>query len=74
MPDSVKGFLEIPNYMVEVLLVLKVLLTQYSEVEDPLCCASSCLEASLFFCDNLLRLCLQCVQYDLQHDFAWVAY
>ena len=26
-----------------------------------------------FFSDDLLRLWLQSVQYDLQHDFAWVA-
>ena len=32
----------------------------------------SCSEASLFFGDDLLRLWLQSVQYDLQHDFAWV--
>ena len=26
----------------------------------------------MFFGDDLLRLCLQSVQYDLQHAFAWV--
>ena len=31
------------------------------------------LEACLFFSDDLLRLWLQSVQYDLQHDFVWVA-
>ena len=30
------------------------------------------LEACLFFGDDLLCLWLQSVQYDLQHDFAWV--
>ena len=30
------------------------------------------LEACLFSSDDLLRLWLQSVQYDLQHDFAWV--
>ena len=29
-------------------------------------------QACLFFGDDLLRLWLQSVQYDLQHDFAWV--
>ena len=29
-------------------------------------------EACLFFGDDLLRLWLQSVQYDLRHDFAWV--
>ena len=36
------------------------------------CDASSCSETCLFFSDDL-RLWLQSVQYDLQHDFAWVA-
>ena len=40
-------------------------------VEDLLCGAPSCSEACLFFSNNLLRLWLQSVQYDLQHDFAW---
>ena len=34
--------------------------------------APSCSEARLFFSDDLLRLWLQSVQYDLRHDFAWV--
>ena len=37
-----------------------------------LCGALSCSEACLFFSDDLLHLWLQSVQYDLQHDFAWV--
>ena len=41
-------------------------------VEDLLCGTPSCSEACLFFGDDLLRLWLQSVQYDLQHDFAWV--
>ena len=36
-----------------------------------LCGAPSCSEACLFFSDDL-RLWLQSVQYDLQHDFASV--
>ena len=31
-----------------------------------------CSGACLFFGDDLLRLWLHSVQYDLQHDFAWV--
>ena len=31
-----------------------------------------CSEARRFFSDDLLRLWLQSIQYDLQHDFAWV--
>ena len=38
-----------------------------------LCGAPSCAESCLFFSDDLLRLWLQSVQYDLQHDLAWVA-
>ena len=30
------------------------------------------LKPACFFSDDLLRLWLQYVQYDLQHDFAWV--
>ena len=41
-------------------------------VKDLLCGAPSCSEACLFFSDDLLRLWLQSVQYDLQYDFAWV--
>ena len=37
-----------------------------------LCGAPACSEVWLFFSDDLLRLCLQSVQYDLQHDFTWV--
>ena len=36
-----------------------------------LCGAPSCSEACLFFSDDL-RLWLQSVQYDLQHNFSWV--
>ena len=41
MPYSVKGFLEINEDMVQILLVLEVLFTQDSKVEDLLCCAFS---------------------------------
>ena len=39
---------------------------------NELCGAPSCSEGCLFFSDDLFRLWLQSVQYDLQHDFAWV--
>ena len=58
--------------MVEVLLVLEMLLTKDSYVEDLLCGAPACSEACLFFSDDLLRPWLQSVQYGLQYDFAWV--
>ena len=48
MPYSVKGFFEIDEDMVQILLVLEVLFTQDSEVEDLFCGASSRSEPSLF--------------------------
>ena len=41
---------------------------------EDLCGAPSCSEACLFFSDDFLHLWLQSVQYDLQHDFAWVTW
>ena len=72
MPNPVEGLLEDYEDMVEVMLVLEIFLTEDSSVEDLHCGAPSCSEACLFFSDDLLRLWLQSVQYDLQHDFAWV--
>ena len=57
--------------MGEVLLVLEIFLTQNVSVEDLLCDTPSCSEACPFFGDDL-RLWLQSVQYDHQHDFVWV--
>ena len=72
MPNRVEGFFEVYQDMVQVLLVPEIFLTEDSYVEDLLCGTPSCSEACLFFGDDLLRLRLQSVQYDLQHDFAWV--
>ena len=53
--------------------MLEIFLTNDLQVEDLLCVAPSCFEVCrLFFNDDLLRFWLQSVQYDLQHDFAWV--
>ena len=41
MPYSVKDFFEINEDMVQILLMLEVLFTQDSKVEDLLCSASS---------------------------------
>ena len=49
MPYSVKGFFEINEDMVEILLMLEVLFTQDSKVADLFCDASSGSEPSLFF-------------------------
>ena len=72
MPNSVEGFSDVYENMVEVLLVLEIFLTKDSYVEDLLCGAPACSEACLFFSDDLLRPWLQSVQYGLQYDFAWV--
>ena len=53
MPYSVRGFFEIDEDMVQILLVLEVLFTQDSEVEDLFCGASSRSEPSLFFSNYL---------------------
>ena len=71
MPNPVEGLLEVHEDMVEVLLVLKIFLTDDSWVENLLCDAPLCTEACLLFSDDL-RLWLQYVQHDPQHDFAWV--
>ena len=74
MPYPVECLLEVNEDVVEVMLVLKVLLSQYPKVEDLLCCVASCSEAAcLFLSDDLLRLRLQSVQQDFQHNFARVA-
>ena len=54
MPYSVKGFFEVDEDMVQILLVLEVLFTQDSEVEDLFCDASSGSEPSLFFSNYFL--------------------
>ena len=72
MPNTVVGLLEAHEDMVEVLLVLVIFPTENVKVEDLLCGAPSGSEACLFSSDDHLRLWLLSVQYDLQHDFAWV--
>ena len=72
MPNPVEGLPEVYEDMVDVLLVLEIYLTEASQVKDLLCGALSSSEACLFFSDDLLRLWLQSVQYDLQRDFIWV--
>ena len=73
MLNSFEGLLEVYEDMVDVLLVLEIFLTEDSQVEDLLCGAASCSETCLFFSDDLFRLRLQFVQYDLQRDVAWMA-
>ena len=70
MPYSVKGFFEINEDMVQILLMLEVHFTQDSKVEDLFCGASSGSEPSLFFSNYFFSLGFQPIQDDFQHDFA----
>ena len=70
MPYTVKGFFEISEDMVQILLMLEVLFTQDSNVEDLFCCASSSFEPSMFFSNYFLSLGFKPIQDDFQHDFA----
>ena len=65
-----KAFFEIDEDMVQILLVLEVLFTQDSEVEDLFCGASSGSEPSLFFSNYFFSLGFKPIQDNFQHDFA----
>ena len=69
MPYSVKGFFEINEDMVQILLMLEVLFTQNSKVEDLFCGASSGSEPSLFFSNYFFSLGFQPIQDDFQSSF-----
>ena len=73
MSNPTEGLLQACEDMVVVLLVLEIFLTEDFYVENLLCGAPSCSETCPFFSNDLLCLWLQSVQYDLQHDFAWMA-
>ena len=70
MPYSVKGFFEINEDMVQILLMLEVLFTQDSQVEDLFRGASSGYEPSLFFSNYFFSLGFKPIQDDFQYDFA----
>ena len=70
MPYSVKGFFKINEDMVHILLMLEVLFTQDSKVEDLFYGASSGPEPSLFFNNYFFSLGFKPIQDDFQHDFA----
>ena len=59
MPYSVKGFFEINEDMVQILLMLEVLFTKDSKVEDLFCGASSGSEPSLFLSNYFFSLGFQ---------------
>ena len=56
--------------MVQILLMLKVLFTQDSKVEDLFCGAPLSSEPSVFFSNYLISLGFKPIQDDFQHDFA----
>ena len=56
--------------MVQILLMLEVLCTQDSKVEDLFCGASSGSDPSLFFSNYFISLGFKPIQDDFQHDFA----
>ena len=56
MLNPVEGLLEVYEDMVEVLLVLKIFLTEDSQVGGLPCCVFSCFQACLFFSNELIRL------------------
>ena len=60
---------EIYEDMIQNLLMLKLLFTQDSEVENLFYGASLGFEPSLFFSNNLFSLGFEPVQCDFQHDF-----
>ena len=70
MPYSDKSLFEITEDMVQILLMLGVLFTQDSKVEDLFCGASSGSEPSLFFSNYFFSLGFKPIQDDFQHDFA----
>ena len=69
MSYSVKGFFEINEDMVQILLVLEILFTEDSKVEDLFCGASSGFEPSLFFSNYFISLGFKPIQDGFQHDF-----
>ena len=68
----VKFVFEIYEDMVQILLMLKVLSTQDSEVEYLLYGASPGSEPSLLLSNNLFSLIFQPVQDGFQHHFIWM--
>ena len=65
-----KAFFEISEDMVQILLMLEVIFTQESKVEDMFCGASSGSEPSLFFSNYFSSLGIKPIQDDFYHDFA----
>ena len=66
--------MEIKTDMVQILLMLGILFTQNSKVEDLFCGAPSGSEPILFFSNYLFGLEFKPIQVDIQHDFARVTF
>jgi len=72
MPYLVESLLEVDEDVIEVLLMLKILFTEDSEVEDLFSSAMSCSETCLLFHNGVLCLGFQSIEDDLKHILAWV--
>ena len=73
MPYPVEGFIEVSEDMLQNSLMLEILFTQDSEVEDLFRGASTGSEPSLFFSKYyLFSLGFKPIQDDFQHDSARV--
>ena len=70
MPYPVKGFFEINEDMVQILLMLEVFFTQDSKVEDLFCGPFSGSKPRLFYSNYFFSLGFMPIQDDFQHDFA----
>ena len=70
MSYSVKDYFEINEDMVQILLMLEVIFTQDSKVEDLFCGAPSGSEPCLFLNNYLFSLGLKPIQDYFQHEFA----
>ena len=66
----VKGFSEINEDMVQILLMLEAFFTHDSKVEDLFCGGSSGFEPSLFFGNYFFSMGFKPIQDDFQYDFA----
>ena len=66
MPYSARGFFEINEDMVQILLMLEILCTQDIRLKNLFCGVSPGSEPSLFFCNYFFSLWFK----PFQHDFA----
>ena len=72
MRNPVGGFFEINEDLVQISLMLKIIFSHHSEVEDLFRGASSGCELSLFFSNYFFSLVFKPAQDDFQYYFARV--